>query len=239
MDEKAIEKNLEYYNLARSVPKEAQKTIQAGRLKGMTDVNPMWRIKKMTEMFGPCGRAWGIDDEKVTRWTDDAPDGTRLANVQISVRVTYPDGTSGTILGIGGAYLIAKESGGLRLDDEAWKKAYTDAQSTAFKLLGVAADVYFANDTTKYTSASNFAEDKPKPEAKPKRAAEQEKSLRRLQELEEIVAEIGYDLEDLRAICQSKLGTEAIETLPQENYTRLKNYLIRLVEKTKQETFAN
>lgn len=47
--------NLEYYNRGREVPNEAKKTINGGRLNGMTDINPMWRIKKLTELFGPCG----------------------------------------------------------------------------------------------------------------------------------------------------------------------------------------
>ncbi len=47
--------NLYYYNLCREVPETAQKRIQGGRMSGMTDINPMWRIKKLTEIFGPCG----------------------------------------------------------------------------------------------------------------------------------------------------------------------------------------
>ena len=47
--------NLEIYNVAREVPKEAMKPISGGRLKGMTDINPMWRIKVLTELFGICG----------------------------------------------------------------------------------------------------------------------------------------------------------------------------------------
>ena len=49
--------NMTLYQLLRKVPDEAKKPIQAGRLKGMTDINPMWRIKKLTETFGPCGIA--------------------------------------------------------------------------------------------------------------------------------------------------------------------------------------
>ena len=45
--------NMRIYNAVREVPKEARKPITAGRLKGMTDINPMWRIKKLTELFGP------------------------------------------------------------------------------------------------------------------------------------------------------------------------------------------
>ena len=50
--------NLELYDSFREVPQEAKKPIAAGRLKGMTDINPMWRIKVLTERFGPCGIGW-------------------------------------------------------------------------------------------------------------------------------------------------------------------------------------
>lgn len=50
--------NLDIYNASRAVPKEAQKPITAGRIKGFTDINPMWRIKQLTELFGPCGIGW-------------------------------------------------------------------------------------------------------------------------------------------------------------------------------------
>ena len=50
--------NLKIYEAARSVPPEAQKSIQAGRLKGMTDINPIWRIKRLTELFGRAASCW-------------------------------------------------------------------------------------------------------------------------------------------------------------------------------------
>ena len=50
--------NLELYNALRTPPKEALKEIKAGRMKGKTDINPMWRIKVLTERFGPCGIGW-------------------------------------------------------------------------------------------------------------------------------------------------------------------------------------
>ena len=50
--------NLEIYNKVKEVPKNAQKEIKAGRLKGMTDINPQWRIEKLTEVFGPVGIGW-------------------------------------------------------------------------------------------------------------------------------------------------------------------------------------
>ena len=47
--------NMTIYNAVRSVPDSAKRRIEAGRLKGKTDINPMWRIKALTEQFGPCG----------------------------------------------------------------------------------------------------------------------------------------------------------------------------------------
>ena len=51
--------NMRIYNAVRAVPEEAKRAITAGRLKGKTDINPMWRIKALTELFGPCGDGWG------------------------------------------------------------------------------------------------------------------------------------------------------------------------------------
>ena len=50
--------NLSIYERMRSVPAEAKKAIEAGRLKGKSDINPMWRIKKLTAVFGPVGFGW-------------------------------------------------------------------------------------------------------------------------------------------------------------------------------------
>ena len=40
--------NMKFYDYGRSVPEVAMKPINAGRLKGMSDINPMWRIKTLT-----------------------------------------------------------------------------------------------------------------------------------------------------------------------------------------------
>ena len=50
--------NLEIYEKIKEVPKEARKKITGGRLVGMTDIKPMWRIEKLTEIFGPVGLGW-------------------------------------------------------------------------------------------------------------------------------------------------------------------------------------
>ena len=135
---------MELYNTFRAVPAEAKKPISAGRLAGKTDINPMWRIKVLTEKFGPCGFGWKT--RIVRAWLDGGANDAVAANVEIELYVKYNGEWSEPIPGIGGAAFIAKEANGLHTDDDAYKKAYTDAISVACKALGIAADVYFEKD---------------------------------------------------------------------------------------------
>lgn len=144
--------NLEIYNKLREVPESAKKPIIAGRLKGFTDINPMWRIKKLTETFGPCGIGWYI--KVVNFWTEEGDNGTKAVFCHLELYTKVEDGGwSAPIVGIGGSMLVAKERNGMYTSDEAYKMAYTDAISIACKALGMGADVYFAKDiSTKYQS---------------------------------------------------------------------------------------
>lgn len=147
--------NLEIYEKVRSVPQEAQKTIVAGRLKGKTDINPMWRIKKLTEVFGPCGFGWHAPITE--RWIEEGANGEKTANIRINLFVKIDGEWSKPIEGIGGSVLIAKENAGLRTDDDCFKKAYTDAISVACKALGFGGDIYWQKDPTKYDTSPNEA----------------------------------------------------------------------------------
>ena len=148
--------NLSIYDRVRAVPTEAKKEIEAGRLKGKHDINPMWRIKKLTEVFGPCGFGWYT--EIVRTWTEASECGEMAVFVDIHLFVKKDGEWSRPIYGNGGNRLIANEKkyeNGQQvyvpdLDDDAYKKAYTDAISVAAKALGVGADVYFEKDVTKY-----------------------------------------------------------------------------------------
>lgn len=152
--------NLELYDKIRSVPQAAQKTIGAGRLKGMTDINPQWRIKTLTEQFGVCGFGWYT--EIVREWLETGANGEITANVEIKLYIKQNDEWSKGITGIGGSKLVAKENNGLYTSDECFKMAFTDAISVACKQLGMGADIYFAKDRTKYSDAQDT-----KPQAKP------------------------------------------------------------------------
>lgn len=143
--------NLNIYNQVRTVPKEAKKEIVGGRIKGFTDINPMWRIKILTETFGPCGIGWypEITDKKLEKGAGDEV----AAFVDINLYIKSENEWSKPIAGTGGSMFVTKEKNGLYTSDECFKMAYTDAISVAAKSLGIGADVYFERDSGKYDAS--------------------------------------------------------------------------------------
>lgn len=145
--------NLHFYNLGREVPDSAKKPISAGRMKGSTDINPVWRIKKLTEMFGPCGIGWYYVPTK--KWLESY--GEEIACfVDIELYIKVDGEWSKPIYGNGGNMFAAKEKSGIHVSDECYKMATTDALSVACKQLGIGADVYFEKDKTKYASTNEI-----------------------------------------------------------------------------------
>lgn len=141
--------NLHIYESSREVPAEAMKPIAAGRLKGMTDINPMWRIKRMTELFGPCGEGWGFE----VKGREFVPGAEGTVAVFVDILLWYKQGEERCFIpGTGGSMYIAKEKNGLYVSDEAVKMATTDAVSVACKYLGMGANVYWSKDRTKYAA---------------------------------------------------------------------------------------
>ena len=132
--------NLEIYKKAAEVPVEAQKEIKGGKLKGMTDINPMWRIKTLTEIFGPCGIGWYTLIQE--RWTErDANESVAWVKVALFVKLPETDTWSMPIEGVGGSKQYGKGQGD-GVNDEAFKMAETDAISVACKKLGFGAKIY-------------------------------------------------------------------------------------------------
>jgi hypothetical protein len=134
---------MEIYNKIKDVPEKAQKKINGGRLKGMTDIKPMWRIEKLTEIFGVCGFGWKtvIKNKEII----EGANGEKIAVVDIDLFVKINDQWSEPIEGTGGSSFITNESKGLYTSDECFKMAYTDALSVACKSLGMGANVYWGD----------------------------------------------------------------------------------------------
>ena len=144
-----VNDNMSIYNEVRVCPENAQKKIGAGRLKGMTDINPMFRIKMLTQVFGPVGFGWYYEVTK--KWLETVGNETR-AFVDINLYVKKDGEWSKPIFGTGGSSFATVEKNGLYVNDECYKMALTDAISVATKALGMAADIYWSTDAlnTKY-----------------------------------------------------------------------------------------
>jgi hypothetical protein len=140
--------NLELYEKVRAVPEHAQKQFNNGSFSG-TDINPMWRIKTLTEQFGPCGIGWYYEvlSERAETYGE-----TVMAIVDLALYVKSDGEWSKPIYGTGGNCLVKATSKGTKPSDEGYKMALTDALSVACKALGIGADVYFEKDVTKYTA---------------------------------------------------------------------------------------
>lgn len=147
--------NMDIYEAGRAVPQEAQKSFNNGKFSG-TDINPMWRIKKLTELFGAAGIGWYVDD--VVERSEVHGDVT-MAIVDLNLYVKVNGEWSKPIYGTGGNVLLRKGSA----SDEGYKMAYTDALSVACKALGIGADIYFSTDKTKYTAPVEPKQEPPIP----------------------------------------------------------------------------
>jgi hypothetical protein len=112
--------------------------------KTLTTIDPMYQVMCMTRVFGPVGKGWSYDAKY--HYTD--------ANVFAEVKVVWTDKEDvwykyGPVSSVCALY---KKNGSL--DDEAPKKALTDALTKGFSHLGVSADVFLGMfDNSKYVSA--------------------------------------------------------------------------------------
>jgi uncharacterized short protein YbdD (DUF466 family) len=149
--------------LGKTDPKHTKSFTRGGGFKG-TAIKPMFSYRRMTEEFGPCGIGWGVG-EPVFQVVPGS-EGEVLVYCTASVWYVQGDKASQTVYGVGGDKVVNKFSTGLKSDDEAFKKAFTDAVTNALKLIGVGADVHMGMfDDSKYVNdmRQEFADEPPPP----------------------------------------------------------------------------
>jgi len=146
--------NMRVWNaLAKTDPTQTKTFKRAGGFSG-TAVKPMWVIKRLTEQFGACGEGWGIGQPTFQTVEGDNRE------VLVYCTVTCWHGSPDNVLyGVGGDKVVThikaneqyKRPERWENDDEAFKKAFTDAVNNAFKFVGVAADIHMGLfDDSKY-----------------------------------------------------------------------------------------
>jgi hypothetical protein len=183
--------------LGKTDPKHTKKFKRAGGFEG-TAIKPMFSYRRMTEEFGPCGKGWGIN----------APAFQTVSGVNhevlvyCTVSIWYGDGKE--VFGVGGDKVVTHIKANEKYnrperwenDDEAFKKAYTDAVTNALKMIGVGADVHMGMfDDNKYvnTVANEF-------EAAANEATKSSAQLKRDGAWEEVSGSLDNDLLDCHSL---------------------------------------
>ena len=135
--------------LGKTDPKHTKPFQRSGGFKG-TAIKPMFSYRLMTEEFGPCGEGWGVHEPSFQVY----PGAEGEVLVYCTVSVWYGPQPVRMVCGVGGDKVISKFSSGLKSDDEAFKKAFTDAITNALKMIGVGADVHMGLfDDSKYVNS--------------------------------------------------------------------------------------
>lgn len=196
-----LQKNVRFYHKFMTTPKDAQRSFNNGSFSG-TDINPMWRIKILTEVFGPCGFGWwtqNVHYEFVE--SEETKETSVFCELELVVKDPDTGEVSQPIYGIGGnTYIKNWGQKGIKASDEAKKMAYTDAMSIACKALGIGHDIWYSNDRTKYTMMNDDAPvnepKKPEPKAEQKLAEHTVDSATLISEIEQQLAVIGKDMDN-------------------------------------------
>jgi len=154
--------------LCETDPKYTKEFKRSGGFSG-TAQNPTYAIRKMTELFGSCGKGWGTGKPEFTVY--DA--GVSGVLVYCTLSLWYiDDGEKREVYGVGGDTVCQDTKYGLKADDEAFKKANTDALTNAMKMIGMAADLHLGMyDDSKYV---NYVKEKIAKKEAPKLTKEQQ-----------------------------------------------------------------
>lgn len=123
---------------------------------------PYWLIQRATEVFGPCGKGWGVEvkSEGFHRMT-----ATDVMHSAVVVVWYMQDGVRCQIEQMGQTKACyAKRDGDLMLDEDAGKKSVTDGMVKCLSMIGFAGDIFSGRwDDSSYVewAAEQYAEPSP------------------------------------------------------------------------------
>lgn len=166
-----MSKNLELWNsVYQTDPAHTKGFQKGGGFKG-TAIKPYWLMKRATETFGPCGIGWGWEEmenkmvsgvwcSKVRLWyrlPPETPEG-KAAALGIGIPTTLGMG-AGQIEQWGQTVMEGTNKNGSFVDEEAPKKAVTDAVTKCLSYLGFGGDVHMGLfDDSKYVEKAAKAQ---------------------------------------------------------------------------------
>jgi hypothetical protein len=135
--------NLDLWNaLSYTNPAHTKQFNKFG--KTLSTIDAMHQIKNMTEHFGPIGKGWG--------YTADYTYTDKLVFAEVTLQ--WKENQIGTWHNFGAVSSVCALYRGDKLDDEAPKKAMTDALTKAFSHMGLNADIFLGKfDNNKYVDS--------------------------------------------------------------------------------------
>lgn len=174
--------NLKLWNSVKTVDPKFVKDVNVGFK--FSSVNAQWLKEIATKTWGPCGTGWGYDYE-ITR--DDYSNGETVLTAHMDLWYIGEDGEAKHVrhCGVCKAATIPKGGVGLRVDEEATKKAVTNALSKTLSNLGFAADLWYdlySQPGYKESAAATFEAE---------RAAQHEENIRK--RLVKVLEQTGAD----------------------------------------------
>ncbi len=211
--------------LGKTDPKHTKPFNRAGGFKG-TAIKPIWILRGLTEQFGPAGIGWGVNEP---RFEVVQADGEILVYCTVSA---WHGNKDNILWGVGGDKVQAKRSGGSFCDDEAFKKAFTDAVNNAFKSIGVGADVHMGQfDDDKYVAAvgREFEEQARADEPKVEMFSDDQRDI-----IAGLAPAAGLTLQQ---ICEG-YKVASLKDLPASKFDALRNRLDQLIQKKSQKEAA-
>lgn len=137
----------ENMTLWRSVEKTDPKhTKQVNQRGGFTSIDAMYQIMRATEQWGPVGKGWYWEARYETLIAEGGSEGkhTKQTIVFADVYIYWGRQEDREAYGYGpvrGSNVLVNDKG--RYDEDAPKKAMTDALTKALSHLGFSADVFF------------------------------------------------------------------------------------------------
>lgn len=160
--------------LCKTDPSATKGFKRSGGFSG-TAIKPIYSVQRMTKLFGPYGKGWGVDQPHFQLVNGE----NKEILVYCTILLWWMDGpTRKEGYGVGGDKVVTyiapkpefKRPERWDNDDEAFKKAFTDAMANAMKHLGMSADIHMGLfDDNKYVRQMEreFAEEEKRPVAQP------------------------------------------------------------------------
>lgn len=153
----------ENIKLWRSVEKTPTSQTKAGKLNGqnITSVKPHFQRMKATELFGPCGKGWGVIPESEQFTRHQIGDTHLLCYKATFFYVLNGDKFEFPICATEKeAYITNGGKGYMKIDDSADKKVATNALTKGLSFLGFSADIFHGlHDDASYIMKMKSEED--------------------------------------------------------------------------------